>query len=412
MSVHFVTGKPGNGKGLVLMDLIRKELKNGDRPIITNLPVHIEPWIRKFKKGRKWVYKPEIGLRNYLLERHGEDFDCDKRVFVVEDSVMSEFFLWRVIDGKLVKIDDHPTRDKGKIVAYDTTLALKHGGVVYMTDEAWKFYGARDWQDTGKGLQYYAAQHRHFGDDWYIATQHTKQVDTAFRILAQDFWVVTNHSKKRMGFFRQPDIFSVSVYSDPPLSKNDTPMNRSIFRIDKPGIGGCYDTAAGTGVSGSGGADILEKKKGLPAWGIVVALILGGLAVIGVARGAGSFVGHLLTGTTGKQVTKIMSSNSNQTQVAKSPELLRSNSTPHVVYQSEFALTNRAPEVYCTGMFYTGKQMLVCLSDGEVVSDSARITRVFNDGAVIDGKFYKIKPVKTETKYERQSVLNYRYIAN
>ena len=186
--ISFITGKPGGGKGLLSMQQIVDELVNGQRHIICNTPVRLLPWI--FGDGR-----PMLGLKAYLVLKYRKDFDCEKRVHVLPDEEISCFFLWRVVEGQLIKAKfDSVRKGEGeeRITGFDTSLASASGGILYVVDEAWKFYSARNWQKTGDAMLFYSAQHRHFGDDVLIVTQHTKQIDPAIQRVAQDFWVVTN----------------------------------------------------------------------------------------------------------------------------------------------------------------------------------------------------------------------------
>src|SRR5882724_6032919 len=128
MSIHFVTGKPGGGKGLVAMEEIVKELVNGERPIITNLPVQVEPWIRCIRKRGKTTRKPEIGLRNYLLQAYGSDYNVAKRVFLLDDETQTrEFYRWRKNGHGLAcapwVFKDGQDGKQAKLDAFDTSLA-------------------------------------------------------------------------------------------------------------------------------------------------------------------------------------------------------------------------------------------------------------------------------------------------
>ena len=51
MSIHFISGKPGGGKGLYCMKLILDELVKGRRPVVTNLPIKIQPWVSDGQPG-------------------------------------------------------------------------------------------------------------------------------------------------------------------------------------------------------------------------------------------------------------------------------------------------------------------------------------------------------------------------
>ena len=285
--ISFITGKPGGGKGLLSMQQHVDELRLGQRPIITSLPVRVDPWVNG-------AWQPMIGLRNYLRREFKIDFDVEKRVFLLDDEQSAEFYLYRVIDGKLVKADaEYKTTKDGerRIMEYDTHLAAESGPVFYCIDEAWKFWGSRNWQKTGEGMLFYGAQHRHFGDDVLIVTQHTKQIDPAIQRVAQDFWVVRNHGKMSFGMFRQPAVFSVCIYDQAPTGASITPMSRKLFRLDKTGLAQCYDTSAGVGLSGRMMADVGSRAKGLPWWLMLVAVF----ALLTLVYGVLSFGGHALT---------------------------------------------------------------------------------------------------------------------
>jgi len=287
--ISFFTGKPGGGKGLLSMQQIVDELVSGKRHIICNTPVRLLPWI--FGNGQ-----PMIGLKSYLLQKYGKDFDCEKRVHILDDDDISSFFLFRVVDGKLQKAeaDIQKKGDEERVMGYDTSLAAQSGGVLYVVDEAWKFYGSRNWQKTGEAMLFYAAQHRHFGDDVLIVTQHTKQIDPAIQRVAQDFWVVTNHSKLSFGMFRQPDIFSVAIFDQAPTGGQLKPMSRKIFRLDKKGLAQTYDTSSGVGLAGRMAADTGARKKGLPWWTFLILAAIIIAVVSEIPRLGGWVVGKAL----------------------------------------------------------------------------------------------------------------------
>src|SRR5437899_2685182 len=130
MSIHFITGKPGGGKGLFAMQKIYDELVNGQRPIVSNLAVMLNPWI--------FNAQAQLGLRQYLLNKHGNTFDVDQRMWILSDEQMAEFYRYRLGPaGARVELDVE--RDaKGKPVSFDTAPAIKNGGCLYVVDEAWK----------------------------------------------------------------------------------------------------------------------------------------------------------------------------------------------------------------------------------------------------------------------------------
>jgi hypothetical protein len=271
--INLITGKPGGGKGRLSIELIADEIRHGTRAIITNLPVRLLPWVNG--KG-----KPQLGLENYLSFKYGKTFNVHDRVFVLSDDQAMEFYLYRSESGKLVKCEaSYRTQIKDgieekRVMDYDTGIAVKNGGVLYCIDEAWKIFGSRNWWKTSEGMIFYTAQHRHFGDDVMVVCQQTKQIDTAIVRVAENFWVVTNHGNKVIGWFRRPSVFEVNIYDSAPTGAKQTPMATKYFRLDPEGLAQCYDTSAGVGIVGRTMADIGSRKRGLPVWTIPVALVL------------------------------------------------------------------------------------------------------------------------------------------
>jgi len=348
-------------------------LVNGERSIITNFAVRVQPWVRRSRKRGKLICKPEMGLKNYLLQTYGKDFDVENRVKILDETEASTFFLHRRNCESFIKLDaEYSSPDKdgdSKVVKYKTEKAIENGGVFYVIDEAWSVFGSREWQKTGKGVLYYAAQHRKLSDTLLLCSQSTKQVETQLRQVAQDFWVCQNHSKKKIGAFRQPSMFSVAVYSSPPDNLTAEPMERRVFTLDKAGLGSCFDTAGGVGVMGGGSADIGEKIKGLPWWGIPVAVLGIGAAIILVAKGGGWFTGSLLTGAFNKKGS------------SKSPISATVTHTGSTVSASVAPVTKAvlpdvlksepvADPIYVTGFCPVPPHgMRVCLSDGRILRE-------------------------------------------
>lgn len=389
MAISFVTGKPGGGKGLVCMRSVIDELRNGDRPIITNLAVKLHPWVRRVKRNGSVKWTPQLGLKSFLLKEYGKDFDCEKRVHLLTDEQAGEFYLYRVENGQLIKAETQKDKD-GKVVQFDTGPALANAGVLYIVDEAWKFYGAREWQSTGKGVLFYSAQHRKFGDTLLLCTQNTKQVDTALRQVAEDFWVCTNHSKKTLGMFRQPDMFSIKIYDQVPTTGTLEPMSRKVFKLDKKGLGSCYDTAAGVGLAGNGGADIGEKAKGLPAWTVILFLVAVGFVVIGAAKGFGKVTTHMLTpakpAASGPAKTETAALGQDMKLLMGKPVPVSTSATEQV--ESRVVLER----VYLTGYSKLNRE-LFALSDGRMVSETDPGVRVIRSGASVVGLLVDGKPV-------------------
>lgn len=387
MSIHFITGNPGGGKGLLAMQKIVDELVHDERSVITNLPVRIEPWVRVWRRFGRTHYQPEIGLRMYLLQQHGRDFNVGKRVFYLEDEKVPEFYLHRRNCTGMVTAG--ATRDKeGRVEEFETETAVKNGGVCYVTDECWKFWNARTWQKTGPGLLFYSAQHRHLGDTWYIVTQKTAQVDKALHRVAQDFSVVTNQSKLPLGSFRRPDLFTVCIYDQAPTGAQLEPIKREVFKLDKKGLGACYDTAAGTGIGGGSGADIQERKKGLPWWLLPVGIIAMGFLVYKACGGAGRLVGWTLSG--GRHKTAAV-----QTEAAAPAESVTVPVVAPLTVGVQVSTNQSTVEMLGYFIDPGGRDAEVLLSDGRTVRYASGLQYLSEHYCVVSGQVIRARKAGT-----------------
>jgi hypothetical protein len=401
--ISFITGKPGGGKGLLSMQQLIDELRNGTRPIITSLAVKVEPWV-----SAGW--QPMIGLRQYLLKKHSKEFDVTKRMFILPDEEAAEFFLWRVVDGKLVKAEGEykGTKDSGaRLMGFDTKLASQSGGVLYCIDEAWKHWGSRNWQRTGDGMLFYGAQHRKFGDDVLICTQHTKQIDPAIQRVAQDFWVVKNHGKMSFGMFRQPAVFSVSIYDQAPTGASIEPMSRKLFTLDRAGLAQTYDTSAGVGLSGRMMADVGSRTKGLPAWTMILAVF----AVLAALYYGISFGSHLLTHAMVRN-SKPMAKAIQNGLVKQTPSVLPGTAVPVNVRERETGAVEfgrpviSTEQVFCVGyvILPNGKSEAF-LSDGRIAySVDGEVSKITKRKVVAFGQTFDVK--WREPFYEPAQIVN------
>lgn len=252
MAIHFIAGRPGAGKGLYSIDQIVRELRFTNRKIVTNFAL-LPP-----------------ALAEYCQLKFGSSFDLLHRLQILDDNEIRAFYTWRGSDTPLAVVNDK----KGNPDSFDITGAQASGGVFYLLDEVHLAFGARDWQSMGKAVMYYASQHRKLGDDVLLVTQAPKNVDSQFRSLAQDYTVLRNHGLEKVGIFKQPNIFSRSVYLNLP-NGSEPAMEHTVFRLDKE-LAACYDTSKGIGIQSRGDADVgKDRRKGFSwAW-LIVALVAG-----------------------------------------------------------------------------------------------------------------------------------------
>lgn len=248
-------------------------LRNTKYPIITNFALQLQPWVTR-------AGKPQLGLLSYLQQQYGTTYDAEHRIFILSDEQAPKFFIYRAMmeDGKYVlresKYTCHTTKGGDEIIdEFDTTNLVNSHPHLVIIDEAWKFWGSRNWQNTGDAVAFYGAQHGKPGDEAYIVTQHTKQIDPSMYRVAQDFWHCVARGMLRVGLFRRPDDFKVYVFENPPTANRQDPMETHTFKLDAGGIGQCYNTLQGVGLAGGGmlgdkGTGL--KKKGLPWWSLPI----------------------------------------------------------------------------------------------------------------------------------------------
>ena len=165
-------------------------------------------------------------------------------------------------------------------------------GALIVLDELHIHFNARKWIQTGDACLHYLSQHRKHGDDVICITQALGNVDKQFRSVAEDFTMIINESKRKLGPFKGRNRFVRASHYKEPQGHRDQPFERADFQLDAAGVASCYDTAAGVGVHGNK-ADTKRKAKGipimlvLPAAIVVVALVAGlGPWILGKVTGA------------------------------------------------------------------------------------------------------------------------------
>jgi len=409
----------GSGKGVYTVIKTIEELQDTDRHIITNFAYRINPWVRKIGKRKS---RGEKGFKAHLLDTCGEDYNIEKRIHIIPDEDMANFYLWRINDaGELIKLDGIYDKRSGKLEGFDPEAFEKTQPCVYVVDEAQRFWSARDWQKTSDALSFYVTQHRKATDDVWVACQHLSQLDKQMRVLFQEYHTCVNHKFRKMSVFKQPNVISVIVSNEAPEQRvTNLGHLPKIIRFDPLGIGSCYDTASGVGVQGRA-ADILQKPKGLPWWGIFALVILGGLLIIVAAKGLGIGVGKLLTGGFNKpKPVKIEPAQPVQKNKVLDPfglAPLELQPRPQPKLESYSPVTNTEPEVFMVGFamiphglgdegFKPKREFKIMLSNGRVYSTyNPSVTYLDEYIAIINNKTYRMKTWTDEPKQtSRQSL--------
>ena len=402
----FITGLPGAGKGVYSTMRCIDVLMSSEKPIITNFALELYPWLRQMARRRS---RGEKGLLAHLRDTYGETFNAEKRVHVLTDEQMADFYTWRVDEHENLIQVEH-TRDKaGRVAtlnenAFATTLPC-----YYLMDEGWKFLNARGWQKLGEGFQFYLAQHRKAGDDLDITAQDASQIDKQARVLVQEYHTLVNHGYRKIGVFKQPNVISVVVSNEPPDKRKSVGAMPKMIRFDKVGIGGSFNTAKGAGITGMAG-DIERKRKGWPTWGMPVAAVAVGLVIVLGSRLFGGFAGALLSGGKKKDVVKEGGQVVETNGMGKVTEAAKVG-IPRSALEAAASVTRTSlypeSELTIVGWAYFGGLDRVMLSDGTTVTyGDGRCTAVrqVQRIAVVDGKMVQWqKPVKAKEQRERRT---------
>lgn len=259
--IHFLVGKPRNGKSLRAMMYIWEELTLGSRFIITNMVLDLDV------------------LQDLLIKRGFQDVDVRRRVRMLDDAETKNFWLYRP-DGYVLARPSGYDDKTGPDVDYSPLFDSDTGdvkSVCYVIDEVHTHWRARGWAGTPRHVDFYNSQHGKLGDRVIFITQNTKLVDANFIRLAQDFGYCRNHRLEKHGRFRGGNKFTMHVYPGPVSNDKEVTLNVETYKLDLE-IAACYDTSAGVGMPGGGKADAGFRVKGFPLW-----TVWGGLAAVLVA---------------------------------------------------------------------------------------------------------------------------------
>ncbi|HVU27401.1 MAG TPA: hypothetical protein VHG71_06655 [Verrucomicrobiae bacterium] len=391
---YSISGKPGDGKGMLSCRFILHELKVSNRPIITDMAIEKAPWVSGSES--------RIGLLHYLaLNNRGRTFDAAERIFRITDSAAPNFFLYRAMSSRHIKtlgdkhlqgyrevtpddkvlhpddwrfhndwklfVADHKLKDlkdgKQCVVEWDTRLAIASGGHYINMDECWIKWPARGWNSTAAGILFYCSMVRRFGDDCFFQSQRIADVDSILMDRCQKFLVCRNHSRLQFGAFQQFPIFSVAAYDHKPTPSSDA-MSRKFYRIDKKGIGQCYDTSGGVNVAGGVLADSKRKNSGIPFWLLPIVALLCLALVVYVFKKAPHYIFSFFHHPASKSVQQVALSGQRTNSPAQTEDSLRDSAQQQAVLPKSNSENTDTNVVLCTGYVYFPNRIIVQLSDG------------------------------------------------
>ena len=399
--IHFITGKPGGGKSLYAMRRLIRELVFGNRDVVTNLPVRRDVLSEYLQRtypdrlvdlcgpnNRLWLLDDAKEVRElFVLYRYRYNQAKASRKAVEElDAIYTEF------EGKIA--------DLPKKVETETFWEFRNPrklrfddavGTLFVLDEVHLYFNARSWQKTGERAISYLSQHRHFSDDVILVTQHADNVDLQFRRLVEDWTVVKNGYRQKLGWFRALPRFSLSVYSHQPTGgSRQAPFETLTFTLDARGVASTYNTASAAGAAGNG-ADTKKALPGLhPAW-FLVFLVTGAVALGAVIKGANVVATSKLSEKLPEKTTEQLVKEASEPIIGQERPI--GPSPGQRVHVSEVE-----KPVFVQGVVKMGGKVNVLLTDGRTLTE-----RDFQSGDFINRSVVRIAGVSYHYQRPKES---------
>lgn len=391
--INIVVGPPGAGKGLWLIQVVRDILLDTNQTIVTNFAV-------KLAELNIWFQK------NYP----DKAIDLHERIRFLELDEIKRFYLIR---GNGREIQGVTKEQEKQNVFPDYDPCKQWPPVCYILDEADIHFGAREYADHGRSVNFYNKQHRKLSDTVYYCCQSAEQLDKQIRLLAQQTIVLKNLRKQKKGIFSLPAVFCWSAYYQVP-KLNDKPMASGFFRLNiDHGLQECFETAAGVGLAGMK-ADRDEKAKGVSLLWAIPALIIAGILLVKMplllAKGlSGATMGAAQAAAESYKSSNVLTNHTGQTPGLFAPSAATENAQAGSVLpyamtvpdkQSPRMTENKPKEVFLTGISGLGGRVTVYLSNGEVFTSGDReLEFVSKRMAIIGGKKFVFA---TQTSFGRE----------
>jgi len=384
--IHFLVGKPRNGKSLRAMMYIYEALTVTQRYVVTNMVLDLDV------------------LQEHLIRTGFPRVQVRLRVRMLDDVETKNFWLYREYgvldtpsgyeDSKSASNVDYapifndPRYYEGNVAVDAPQADLPHlKGTLYVIDEVHTHWRARGWQGTPRHVEFYNSQHGKLNDEVFFITQNTKLVDPNFMRLAQDFMYCRNHRLEKHGRFRGDNKFTGDIYPGPCSNANEPTLNHEEWKLDKA-LAACYDTSAGVGMPGGGAADGGFRAKGIPlkmVWvGLAVVLVacwfLFGWIIPKITR---KYLAPALGGKTEQSAPLVPSLQPKPIDLHETP--VASIGLPRALPDSYvFPARDETPEkiLYATGYAVKGERYVVVLSNGDTLSGVRTATKPEDRGPV------------------------------
>lgn len=389
MSEFIITGKPRGGKSFVAVKFLYQILKDEKdyRPIVTNLPLHLDVIAEDLRTDLKMPTRP----------------DLSGRVRILDDGETSEFWLFepghefknRVnLDFRRWKMNIPDMENRGQ------------RGCWYIIDEVHipfpAQFGTRyEGQESLEAdLRWFITQHGKMNIDIILITQHPEQINKALRRMAQEYLHVRNLSREPYLGFRIGNMFRYVRSLNSPATANPAPFDSGFHPMDFKKYGRFYDTTKGVGIVGTFIHE--QPKRGRPLW-ILLFPIIGFFCFLywlvffapamttklaaNMSKGASA---HLESMTTKMTPHKTNDNNITQTQNTTQNENKEKEKTSPSTNENRTG--NTATNVYCTGYCIVKPNCYVYFSDGTTISaDNGDVIEIQLHSVTINGVTYKIK---------------------
>ena len=392
MSIHVILGKPGGGKSLYATRRVLEELAEGQRNIVTNLPIRLD------------------ALNEYVQKRWpGRDLQPVQRIRLLSDAEVRYFWKFRSAADEAppelqqldAVTDDDARKPLLKVLdAWAKTPSTGDfgKGVAYFLDEAHIPFNARAWATVATAALFYLSQHRKLGDVVWPITQSPGNLDKQFRSVAEDFTLLRNEYTAKFGPFRGRGRFVRRTYLAEPTA-NAEPFESGSFSLD--GVKDCYDTAKGIGVHGNK-ADIGRRAKGIPIWTVVPAAMAVGLLCVGIPWVMGKGAQKFLTGGAQEKIAAAAVGPLAAGPAAKPAAAIKGDASPAdlVTRVAPQMPANGTAGLFVKGWITRGGRVNVVLSDGRTLTEGdgmlVRVER--NSVTLADGsKLWMHAPVWSAT---------------
>lgn len=170
MALIILTGKPGKGKTLTMVNVARKEFKKYNPPL--------KVWFIEKILRKKYIYevlqytdfpvlfkKPKKGKKYYYYD--------ENREIVESDFIMSL-----------------------RCRIFDLTLDNKFPqGSSFYIDEVQAKYDSMEYKDFPDSIAHYCQAHRHFDHDIYVSSQSQSRIIKRILVLAEEYWNIQSFRK-------------------------------------------------------------------------------------------------------------------------------------------------------------------------------------------------------------------------